>query len=290
MEKLLTLNVEDIEIFMISVPTPTKEGRVKLCYLKSALKTIGKSLANMKNFPIMVIRSTVPPGTTENLAKNILEKESGKKAGKDFGICMNPEFLRAVKAEEDFSNPWTVVIGSDDKKAGLSLSKIYEQYKCPIVHMTLKEAEMMKYAHNLLNATKISFFNEMRMVGNEIGVDPETIFPAVIKSAEAMWNPEYGIKNFGPYGGVCLPKDTEAFFTWAVDTLNFKMPVLKGTMQTNKLMQEEMYSKKKDEEKIDFDSYHIMPSLEEKSIAKEFTKKVKAENDFSYEKVEELPL
>ena len=252
------------EFYLISVPTPTNEGHIELRYLEMALENLGKSMRKNKNFPIFVVRSTVPPGTTENLAVATLEKFSGKKNKKDFGICMNPEFLREVSAENDFINPWMVVIGSDDKESAKKLEKIYSNLKCPIVHVSLKEAEMMKYAHNLLNATKISFFNEMRLVGKKIDVDPEAIFPIVVKSAEAIWNPEYGIKNFGPYSGVCLPKDTEAFFTWTLETVHFEMPVLKGTIEVNKIMKENATLDFKDEHH--HVNYHVVPKFSKKSL------------------------
>ena len=285
-ENLSTVETDEIEIFMISVPTPTKEGRVELSFLNEALTSLGKAIKETEKNPIFVVRSTVPPGTTENLAVSVLEKESGKKAGKDFGICMNPEFLREVSAEKDFMNPWMVVIGCDDKSAGLALAKIYKIFKCPIVHMSLKEAEMMKYAHNLLNATKISFFNEMRLVGDKMGVDSEVFFPAVVKSAEAMWNPEYGTKNFGPYGGVCLPKDTEAFFTWALEVADFEMPVLKGTIATNKLMQESVTV----EQQINVHAYHIVPALKNNFLQREFSKKTKNKNTFQFDGASSIPL
>jgi len=284
---------KEIETFMISVPTPTKNGHVELMFLKDALGMLGKALKKASKKPVFVIRSTVPPGTTENLAVSILEQASGKKYPKDFGVCMNPEFLREVSAEKDFSNPWMVVIGSNDKSAGLLLEEIYKKFNCPVVHMSLKEAEMMKYAHNLLNATKISFFNEMRLVSDVVGADPEIFFPVVVKSAEAMWNPEYGIKNFGPYGGVCLPKDTEAFFTWVLETTNFEMPVLKGTMKTNRIMQEIVSSNqliKNLEQEIELETYHIMPMLEKKFLPKEFSKKQKIKSKSRDSAMQTLPL
>lgn len=292
-ENIASSKNKDIEFFMISVPTPTKEGRVELIFLSDALHDLGKLLKKTKKVPVFVIRSTVPPGTTESLAVAILEKESGKKNGKGFGICMNPEFLREVSAEKDFSNPWMVVIGSNDKRAGLQLGMIYEKFKCPVVHMSLKEAEMMKYAHNLLNATKISFFNEMRIVGNKIGADPEVFFPVVVKSAEAMWNPEYGIKNFGPYGGVCLPKDTEAFFTWALETVNIEMPVLKGTIQANKLTQKMLNIEKLQEKngnRMDFETYHIMPVMSKNFLHRGFSKKDKSRDVVQRSGTRNIPL
>lgn len=255
---------DNFDIFMVSVFTPTIGQRVVLRHLEAALKEVGKALKMTSNFPLVVIRSTIPPGTIERRFVPILEKVSGKKVEEDFGVCMNPEFLREVSAEKDYANPWLVVIGSDDKLSGLLLGKIYEGFGAPIMYMSLKEAEMMKYVHNLLNATKISFFNEMRLVGERLDIDSDLVFKAVIKSAEAMWNPDYGIRNFGPFGGSCLPKDTMAFFTWAQENLNFKMPVLWGTIETNELIKkvreaEKMMAAKKIPH---MRSYGVIPDLQ----------------------------
>lgn len=238
-KNIKTLSAADgheFDFFMISVQTPTVRGKVQLNFLEMALQDVGRAISETKKFPVVVIRSTVPPGTIEKMAIPILEKESKRKIGKDFGVCMNPEFLREVSSEKDFASPWIIAIGTSNDYAGMLLSELYHSFRCQIVRMSFVEAEMMKYAHNLLNATKISFFNEMRIIGKKIGANPEVIFPAIIKSAEAIWNHEYGTKDFGPYGGSCLPKDTEAFLTWSRDNLNFEMPVLRGTIEMNKIM------------------------------------------------------
>lgn len=227
---------KDFDFFMISVPTPSVEGRVVLDYLKSSLEDMGRYLSKTNHYAVFVVRSTVPPGTTEEVVIPALERVSGKKHGVDFGVSMNPEFLREVSAEQDFANPWMTVVGANDAATSLSLGELYRPFNSPITHMSIKEAEMTKYIHNLLNATKISFFNEMRVVSERMGIDPDLEFKTVIKSAEAMWNPEYGIKNFGPFGGSCLPKDTSGFFTWAKEKFNLELPVLKGTIRTNEII------------------------------------------------------
>jgi len=180
----------------------------------------------------------VPPGTTENVLIPILEKHSGKKAGKDFGVCMNPEYLREVSNEEDFKNPWIITIGELDRRSGEMLEEICNHSSCPIVHVSLKEAEIQKYAHNLFNACKISFFNEMRIVCEAVNVDADKVFELVAKSAEASWNQKYGIRDFGPYGGSCLPKDTTAFSAWAKEELENPMPLLKAIIKVNEIVKE----------------------------------------------------
>ncbi|MDP1883778.1 MAG: NAD(P)-binding domain-containing protein [Candidatus Moranbacteria bacterium] len=228
---------DDFDIFMLSVWTPTVRRHVVLRHIEAAAKEVGKALRKTTaDFPLVVIRSTVPPGTIEKKLIPILEKFSGKKVTEDFGVCMNPEFLREISADEDYAHPWVVVIGADDELSGLLLGKVYEDFDAPIYHMSLKEAEMMKYVHNLLNATKISFFNEMRMVGDRLQLNSDLVFKTVLKSAEAMWNPEYGTRNFGPFSGSCLPKDTMAFLNWTSEELDFELPVLKGVIRTNDLL------------------------------------------------------
>lgn len=231
----------DADIYLITVLTPTIDGQSDYRFIDSALASLGKSLQNNANFSIIVIRSTVLPGTTEGRFRNIIEKYSGKIAGRDFGLSMNPEFLRQISAEQDFMNPWMIVIGSNDPRVAGSIEKLYRPFRAPIVHMSIKEAEMMKYAHNIYNANKISFFNEMRMIAKKVGVDADKIFETVIKSAEGSWNHEYGIRDRGPFGGTCLPKDTRAFLSWANEKLGEKMPLLHAVIKVNEDVKDRQY-------------------------------------------------
>ena len=116
-----------------------------------------------KDYHLIVVKSTVIPGTTEDVVIKNLENSSGKKVGKDFGVCMNPEFLREGRALEDFFHPDRIVIGEYDKKSGDVLQEVYKSFKCQILRTNLKTAEMIKYASNSFLATKVSFANE---VGN----------------------------------------------------------------------------------------------------------------------------
>lgn len=228
-----------VKAFFVPVSTPTIDGKIKLDFLKSAVVNLGRGALKKNNdYCIVVVRSTVPPNTVEGSLIALLEKYSGKKAGKDFGVCMNPEYLREDSNEEDFKNPWIIVIGELDAKSGGMLEEIYGPHECPIVHTSIKEAETQKYVHNLFNACKISFFNEMRMVCEAVNVDADKVFELVAKSAEASWNPKYGIRNFGPYGGSCLPKDTTAFLAWARHELGKSLPLLKAVIKVNEITKE----------------------------------------------------
>lgn len=225
----------DVDIYMISVPTypldickdaavaekleqtmsPLEWCDIGIEFAKSAAETVGKWLADARRYQVATMRSAVLPGTTEELLIPIMEKHSGKKAGNDFGVCVNPEYLRERVSVDDIRKPWVTVVGGLDKRSGDAVADLYQWAECPLYRVSIKEAEMQKFIHNLCNATKISFFNEMRLVSERIGVDAEKIIPIVAKSAEALWNPEYGTKNYGPFGGKCLPKDTLAFLMWA---------------------------------------------------------------------------
>ena len=220
------------DITFLTVPTPTQNGKISLEAIKSAATDLGRRIKKLKSYHLVVVKSTVPPGTSENLVIKIIEKYSGKKVGVDFGCCMNPEYLREKTAFEDTLQPWIVVIGQYDKKSGEILSALYRKFDCPVVTCSLQEAEMQKYVHNLYNAVKITFFNEMRHIGKNIGADAEKIFKLTAISAEGMWNPKYGIKDFGPFQGSCLPKDTQAFLEWA-ENKELDIDLLRSVIQVN---------------------------------------------------------
>lgn len=225
----------DFDISFLTVPTPTKAGRIDLSYLTLATTELAKRLRTLRKYHLVVVKSTVPPGTTQNLVLPLLEKKSGKKAGRDFGLCMNPEYLREDTAIDDSLHPWLITIGELDKKSGEILHLLYTHFDCPVVYVSLTEAELEKYIHNLFNATKISFFNEMRQITTQVGANADKVFRLVAISAEGMWNPKYGIKDLGPFAGSCLPKDTQAFYSWAKD-LKFDPILLKATIAVNEYL------------------------------------------------------
>lgn len=221
----------DAEISILTLPTPTVDGQIDLRPLRSATAALAARLAGQSNYHLVVVRSTVVPGTTEALIK-ILEQGSGRRVGPDIGVCMNPEFLREKNAQADFVHPWLIVIGEYDQRAGDTLAVLYQDFGCPMHRTSLREAELQKYVHNLFNAVKIAFFNEMRQVARAADIDPEVIFPLVAKSAEGMWNATYGTKDHGPFNGSCLPKDSQAFLDWA-HARGWPMPILASAIAAN---------------------------------------------------------
>ncbi|MGH9857607.1 MAG: NAD-binding protein, partial [Acidobacteriota bacterium] len=194
---------------MFCVPTPTKGANIQLTYLREVAMDFAERLKSHKKYHVVVVRSTVPPGTTRELGR-LIEKVSGKKLGKDFGLSMQPEYLREVTANEDYERPWFILIGEFDENSGDTIEKIYRTFDAPIQRCSLEEAEFQKYVHNVFNAVKIAFFNEMRIAAKDKGWNVQKVFHATAESCEGIWNPLYGIRDFGPYDGSCLPKDTTA--------------------------------------------------------------------------------
>jgi UDPglucose 6-dehydrogenase len=220
------------DVTMFCVPTPTKGKKLQLDYLIRAVSEFAYRLKQHEGYHVAVVRSTVPPTTTRNVVLPLIERISGKKAGKDFGLAMQPEYLREVTANEDFARPWFVLIGEFDKKSGDVLEKIYKKFDAPIERVGMEEAEFQKYVHNVYNAVKIAFFNEMRLVAKGEGWDADAVFHATAESCEGIWNPIYGMRDFGPFDGSCLPKDTVALLEWG-DNHKYNLGILRAVIVEN---------------------------------------------------------
>jgi len=200
--------LEDCKIIFICVGTPSKEdGSIDLTYIRQVANDISRILNNYK---VITIKSTVVPGTTESLIP-ILERD-GKEIGKDFGLAMNPEFLREGQALKDFFEPDRIVIGCYDEKSKKILEELYKEFNYPKIFTNIKTAEMIKYASNAFLATKISFINEIGNICKKLGID-------VYDVAEGMgYDKRIGraFLNAGiGFGGSCFPKDVKALIAKA---------------------------------------------------------------------------
>ncbi len=204
--------VQNSELILVCVPTPTVDRKVDVHYLLDSARAIGESLKGSTDFRVLVFRSTAPPTTTRNQLVPILEEHSGLIAGKDFGVCMNPEFLREKTPLDDFLHPDRIVIGELNSKSGDILAKAYSAFDCPIIRTTLDTAEMIKYTSNLFLASKISFFNEIHMISEMLGVDSKVVGETVALDKRIGG---YGVIGGNPFGGMCFPKDLAGFISFA---------------------------------------------------------------------------
>ena len=196
------------EFVFLCVQTPSlPSGKIDIRPVKTASRSVGKALKKSDGYKIIVMKSTVVPSTTDSVVQPILEKISGKKAGIDFGLCMNPEFLQEGSALKDSMKPSRIVIGSLDKRAGNVLAKLYAPIKVEKVRTDLRSAEMVKYASNTFLATKISYANEIANMCVRFGIDSEAVLRTV------GMDPRIGGLFLKPglgFGGSCLPKDVRA--------------------------------------------------------------------------------
>jgi len=216
-------------ITFICVGTPSMvEGRIYLKQMQDVSKEIGRALREKKKH-VVVVKSTVVPETTEKVIIATIEQYSKKKFGKDFGVVMNPEFLREGTALEDFLYPDRIVIGSSDKKSINSIKEIYKQINAPVVECSFKEAEMIKYVSNAFLATKISFINEIGNICKKIGIDTNKIAYAI--GLDKRIGPHFLRAGIG-FGGSCFPKDVNALVYKATEK-GYNARLLRAVLDVN---------------------------------------------------------
>jgi UDPglucose 6-dehydrogenase len=201
------------DITFICVGTPSmKNDTIDLSYLKEATKQIATILKNKNSWHLVVVKSTVLPGTTHNIVLPLLEQYSGKKVGIDIGLAMNPEFLKEGVAIKDFLEPDRIVIGFNDERSRIALRELYKNFSCPIIETSLSAAEMIKYASNAFLATKISFINEIGNLCKKLGIDTYDV--ATGMGFDKRIGRPFLDSGIG-WGGSCFPKDVDALIAWA---------------------------------------------------------------------------
>lgn len=205
----IAAQVAKAEAVFLCVGTPSREdGSIDTSYVESAARTVGEGMRAAKGYQVVTVKSTVVPGTTETVARPALEAASRKEAGKDFGLCMNPEFLREGSAMEDALKPDRIVLGSLDRRSGDALAKVYAKLKCRKLRTDLRTAEMIKYATNSFLATKVSFANELADLCDAFGgLDVDRVVEGM--GLDARINPRFLKAGLG-FGGSCFPKDVKA--------------------------------------------------------------------------------
>jgi UDPglucose 6-dehydrogenase len=236
--------VLDSAITFIAVGTPFDGARIDLAYIRQAAREIGAALRDKSEYHVVVVKSTVVPGTTDDVVLKELEAASGKRAGVDFGVGMNPEFLTEGVAIDDFMRPDRIVIGGIDERSVAIQRRVYEPFaNTPTQITNNKTAEMIKYTSNSVLATMISFSNEIANLCTALGdVDVADVMRGVhlaryfTSTLEDGRHVKAGISSFlwagCGYGGSCLPKDTKALSAHGA-AHGASMPLLDAVIRTN---------------------------------------------------------
>lgn len=226
--------IENSELSFICVGTPSQiNGNLDLAHVRHVCEQIGRALKNKRDRHTVVIRSTILPGTMRNVVIPVLEEFSGKKAGTDFGVCNNPEFLREGSAVKDFRFPSMTVIGELDQASGEPVANLYAKFDTPIVRIDLETAEMIKYINNSWHALKIGFANEIGNLCKSFSVDAHKAMEIFFLDKKLNLSPAYLLPGFA-FGGSCLPKDLRAL-EYAAKLHDLELPILKAILPSNGL-------------------------------------------------------
>jgi|UPI00037AFFED GDP-mannose 6-dehydrogenase len=222
------------DMSLVCVGTPSRDnGSLNLDYVKRVCEQIGMALKTSERPHSVVMRSTMLPGTMNDLVIPTLESSSGKKAGVDFGVCNNPEFLREGTAVYDFYHPPKTVIGEVDKHSGDQLAQLYEKLDAPLLRTDIATAEMVKYTDNVWHALKVGFANEIGNICKAVNVDSHKVMEIFCQDTKLNLSPYYMKPGFA-FGGSCLPKDVRAL-TYKARSLDLDLPILNAVMNSNTL-------------------------------------------------------
>ncbi len=226
--------VRDTELSLICVGTPSQgNGSLDLKYVARVCEQIGAALAHKSGFHVVVARSTMLPGTMRDLVIPTLERCSGKVAGRDFGVCGNPEFLREGTAVYDYRNPPKTVIGETDARSGDVLASVYAGLKAPLIRTDVDTAALVKYADNVWPALQVCFANEIGNVCKALAIDSHRVMDIFCQDTKLNLSPYYLKPGFA-FGGSCLPKDVRAL-SFKARTLDVPLPVIGSILESNEL-------------------------------------------------------
>ncbi len=224
--------VRNSDVSFTCVGTPSlPNGEQNLNAIKRISTEFGKAVKNHSGYHVFVIRSTVLPGTVESIVQPAIENESGKKAGKDFGLCFQPEFLREGSSIKDYYHPPFTVIGGDSEKSIEIVKDIFNHLTCEFVVTSISTAEMMKYGCNIFHALKITFANEIGRFCQKFNVDSHEVMDIICKDTQLNISPAYLKPGFS-FGGSCLPKDLRGLL-YAARRNDIELPMLANIMLSN---------------------------------------------------------
>ena len=226
--------VANTDVSLICVGTPSNDnGSLKLDYVERVSQQIGEALAGKKDKHLIIVRSTMLPGSVNNVVRPALERMSGKTAGEHFDICINPEFLREGTSIKDFYSPPFTLIGADNESASRTATELYAEVPAPIYVTSVEAAEMVKYACNCFHGVKVVFANEIGNICKELGIDSHEVMEVFCKDTKLNLSPYYLKPGFA-FGGSCLPKDLRALKHKARE-LDLDVPLLDATLESNLL-------------------------------------------------------
>lgn len=226
--------IGETEVSFVCVGTPSQpNGNLDLRYIRRICEQIGQALKAKAARHTVVIRSTILPGTMHKIVIPTLEEFSGKKAGVDFGVCNNPEFLREGSAVRDFRCPPKTVIGELDQASGNTVAALYEKLDAPLIKTDLETAEMVKYVDNSWHALKIGFANEIGNLCKSLGLDAHEVIKIFCQDRKLNISTAYLLPGFA-FGGSCLPKDLRAL-SYQAKMHDLHLPILTSILPSNEM-------------------------------------------------------
>lgn len=226
--------VAHAEVSFVCVGTPSAaNGSQNLDAILRVTRSIGDALAGCDDYHVVVVRSTVQPGTVGSVIKPMLEQHSGKRSGEGFGLCFQPEFLREGSSIKDYDHPPFTVIGADSEKPLEPLRRLFGHLPCELIATDIATAEMLKYACNGFHAVKITFGNEIARIGRAVGVDARRVMDLLCRDRQLNISPAYLRPAFA-FGGSCLPKDLRAL-TYLARANDVSAPMLESVLQSNRV-------------------------------------------------------
>lgn len=224
--------VAESEISLVCVGTPSRpNGSLDIQYVCNASRDVGLALREREAHHVVAVRSTVLPGTTESLVIPMVEQQSAKRVGQDFGVCVNPEFMREGSAVKDFYDPTFTLIGAADQRSGELVEAMYAVVDAPVITSDIRTAEMVKYASNAFHGLKVAFANEVGVLCKELGIDSHEVMDIFTRDTRLNISSKYLRPGFA-FGGSCLPKDLRAILHRA-RSLDLKLPVLSAILSSN---------------------------------------------------------
>jgi GDP-mannose 6-dehydrogenase len=227
-------SVAQADISLICVGTPSQpNGDLDLQYVRNVACQIGRALRTHARYHAVVVRSTMLPGSIESTVVPLLEQESGKQAGRDFGVHIYPEFLREGSAVEDYDHPAFTLIGSWPHSDPDFIGPLYQGIDAPLIQTDVRAAEMVKYVSNAFHALKVSFANEIGIICKALAIDSHAIMDIFVQDTRLNISAKYLRPGFA-FGGSCLPKDLRALM-YKVKTLDLETPLLKSILPSNSL-------------------------------------------------------